>query len=210
MRSSRSSSSRGVCGQALLVVYCKCTWGDFGGRWVGIPPWCPIWVGRPVLGSSLEATKVCGGGKMSEPSKHRARKARGEEKQEEREEADWRGYTTAGDPQPQLNLHLPEIHRSRTRKGLRSALTPQNCMWAVWGGGVQDLRPFARFGHAALLALAIWHYHYHASCYPLELPAILMRRRPVHNAQVARRAAGASVDRPHRRRGARRHAPAGL
>ena len=139
MRSSRSSSSRGVCGQALLVVYCKCTWGDFGGRWVGIPPWCPIWVGRPVLGSSLEATKVCGGGKMSEPSKHRARKARGEEKQEEREEADWRGYTTAGDPQPQLNLHLPEIHRSRTRKGLRSALTPQNCMWVVWGGGVQDL-----------------------------------------------------------------------
>ena len=58
------------------------------------------------MGSSLEATKVCGGGKMSEPSKHRARKARGEEKQEEREEADWRGYTTAGDPQPQLNLQL--------------------------------------------------------------------------------------------------------
>ena len=52
------SPSGGNRGQTLWVPGCKYTWGDFGDYWGGIPSWCPIWGGRPVLDSSHRAESI--------------------------------------------------------------------------------------------------------------------------------------------------------
>ena len=54
----KGGHTRGIRGQTLWVPGCKYTWGDFGDHCGGIPSWCPIWGGRPVLGSSHRAESI--------------------------------------------------------------------------------------------------------------------------------------------------------